>query len=274
MNPCFRSVVVDDVSLAYTVAGRGDPLLLIMGFGGTMDFWGFPFIAPLMSRFRLIAFDNRGLGHSSIGEESPSIGRFAADAAGLLDHLGVRSANVMGWSMGGYVAQELALARPDLVGRLILYGTCCDHRKAMARNPETFRDMMDMSGTDVDRTRTALKVLFPRPWLDFHPDFERAFLSHPMSVYSRCAQGIAGQVEAISSWEGCCDRIGELALPVMVVAGEMDEVIPCDLSEEMARKIRQGRYRSFPDGGHGLIYQHPADLAGVVADFIENRPSS
>ncbi|MCF4115078.1 MULTISPECIES: alpha/beta fold hydrolase [Dethiosulfovibrio] len=268
MSQSFRTARIDDVSLAYTVAGQGEPLLLIMGFGGTMDFWGFPFVSTLMKKFKVIAFDNRGVGESSIGTEPPSIDRFASDAAGLLDHLGIESAHVLGWSMGGYVAQELTLARPELVRDLVLYGTCCDHRNVMELRPGASGNLMNTSVSDVERTEIALNMLFPRPWLDSHPGFEKAFLSRPMTVYSRCAEGIAGQVKAIASWKGCCDRVPSISVSTMVVAGEMDGVIPASLSRELAKALPDGSFRSFSDGGHGLVYQYPKELAEMVTEFL------
>lgn len=268
MSQGFRTARIDDISLAYTVAGQGEPLLLIMGFGGTMDFWGFPFVSTLMKKFKVIAFDNRGVGESSIGTEPPSIERFASDAAGLLDHIGIESAHVLGWSMGGYVAQELTLARPELVRDLVLYGTCCDHRNVTELRPGASGNLMNTAVSDVERTEIALNMLFPRPWLDSHPGFEKAFLSRPMTVYSRCAEGIEGQVEAIASWKGCCDRVPSISVPTLVVAGEMDGVIPASLSRELAKALPDGSFRSFSDGGHGLVYQYPKELAEMVTEFL------
>ncbi len=268
MAPSFRTIDVDDVTLAYAVAGQGEPLLLIMGFGGTMDYWGFPFLSHLAKSFKVIAFDNRGVGESSLGTESPSISRFALDAAALLDRLGYPSAHVLGWSMGGYIAQELVLERPDLLRRLVLYGTCSDHRAALAARKEAFGELMDTSLSDQGRTEVALKMLFPTTWLQEHPGFAQAFVSRPMTVYSRCADGIAGQVEAIASWEGCTSRLGRINARTLVIAGEMDHVISPDLSRKTAELMPNGRYDSFPDGGHGLIYQYPKELAQMAAGFL------
>lgn len=268
MAPSFRTIDVDDARLAYAVAGEGEPLLLIMGFGGTMDYWGFPFLSQLTKSFKVIAFDNRGVGESSFGSESPSIYRFAQDAAGLLDRLGYPSAHVFGWSMGGYIAQELALERPDLLRRLVLYGTCSDHRAALAARKEAFGELMDTSLSDQGRSEVALRMLFPTTWLQEHPGFAQAFISRPMTVYSRCAEGISGQVSAIASWEGCTSRLGRINARTLVIAGELDRVIPPELSKETADLIPNGEYGSFPDGGHGLIYQYPKELARMAAGFL------
>lgn len=259
---------MDDVSLACSVSGEGPPLLLIMGFGGTMDMWGFPFLSRLMKKFTVISFDHRGMGESSLGIRVPSIERFASDAAGLLDGLGVKKAHVLGWSMGGYVAQELALCRPNLVRRLVLYGTCCDHQTAVSVRREAFDLITDLSVSDRRRTEIALHTLFPDRWLEKRPRFARAFLSHPMTACSKYSDGVAAQVRALESWSGCCSRLRTMDIPTLVVAGEQDRLIPPELARATAAVLRRGRYRPFPDGGHGLVYQYPEELARVVEGFL------
>lgn len=267
--PDYCKVIdVDDISVGYSMVGRGDPLLLIMGFGGTQDYWGFPFLTELSKHFRVIVYDNRGVGETSIGGDSPSIKRFAQDAAGLLKALNIDRAHVMGWSMGSYIAQELAIAHPDLVDGLVLYSSCSDHGVAESISPGSFRSIFKLNVSDEKRTEIALRVLFPDVWLKEHPDFSRAFLSRPMTVYSLFKKGIEGQVAAIRGWSGTSDRIKEIVSSTLVVAGELDVVVPCQLSRELAEKLSTSRYISFKTGGHGLLYQYPKNLAQVVISHL------
>src|SRR5438067_13419103 len=108
-----------DVQLDYDRSGSGPPLLLIMGMSGTALHWGEPFLGALRRDFEVIVYDHRGVGASSRLEGPLTIVQMAQDAAGLLDALGIEAAHVMGISMGGMIAQELALARGELVRTLL-----------------------------------------------------------------------------------------------------------------------------------------------------------
>src|SRR3990172_9311716 len=110
---------VRDLMMYYEEAGSGEPLVLIMGLGGDLQGWAFQ--APVLAQhFRVITFDNRGAGRTSAPDRPSSIAAMADDTAGLMDYLGIQKAHVLGFSMGGYIAQELALSRPDRVDQLIL----------------------------------------------------------------------------------------------------------------------------------------------------------
>src|SRR5215211_420992 len=121
---------VNGLDLYYEETGSGPPLLLIAGLSGNTLGWAM--LQPtLAERFRVIAFDNRGAGRSSAPPGPYTTRRMADDAAALLDRLGVARAHVLGFSMGGMVAQELALHHPARVGRLVLYGTLARPRPAI-----------------------------------------------------------------------------------------------------------------------------------------------
>src|SRR5437868_8083351 len=119
------AIPVGEVELDYERSGEGPPLLMIMGMSGTALHWGEPFLQALRPDFEVIVYDHRGVGASSRPEGPLTIAQMAQDAAGLLDALGVESAHVMGISMGGMIAQELALARDELVRTLTLGCTFC-----------------------------------------------------------------------------------------------------------------------------------------------------
>ena len=138
--------VATGVRLNVSQTGTGEPLLLIMGTSGSLGFWE-PLVAPFAEHCRVIAYDCRGLGRSERGEERMTMASMAADAAALLDALEIERAHVLGWSLGSAVAQELALARPDRVGGLVLYATwgrCDGYLRALlsaVRHPWETGDM-------------------------------------------------------------------------------------------------------------------------------------
>jgi pimeloyl-ACP methyl ester carboxylesterase len=123
-----KTIDVNGVTLAYRELGSGYPLVLVNGFASTMDTWNPPVLAALAAHFRVIFFDNRGTGYSSASDEPFSIPLFASDTIALMNALGISRAHLLGLSMGSLIAQELVLAKPGSVDRLILVaGTCGGH---------------------------------------------------------------------------------------------------------------------------------------------------
>ena len=119
---------MDDISIAYKIIGKrgAKPIILITGGGATMDMWNPLLLEKLTSaNYKVIIFENRGVGESTVGTKQFSISQFANDTSGLLDVLRISKADVLGWSEGGFIAQQLALTYPDKVDKLILYATSC-----------------------------------------------------------------------------------------------------------------------------------------------------
>jgi hypothetical protein len=116
-----KKVQVGDIDIAYKTFGKGDPILLINGYSFAMDSWDPTLLETLASNHTVIVFNNRGTGNTTSGSEQFSIEQFANDTAGLLEALNINKADVLAWSMGGRIAQELTLNYPDGVGKLILY---------------------------------------------------------------------------------------------------------------------------------------------------------
>ena len=125
-NISSKKVHVGDIDIAYKTFGKGDPIIMINGYSFAMDSWDPVLLRKLAANHTLIIFDNRGIGNTTSGDEKVySIGLFANDTAGLLEALKISKADVLGWSMGGAIAQELALNYPDRIGKLIVYASFC-----------------------------------------------------------------------------------------------------------------------------------------------------
>jgi len=130
-------VNIGEITLHYDEQGAGEPLLMIMGYGGSSANFLPEYLAALGRTFRVITFDNRGTGQSDRFDGPTSIEEMARDAAGLLDALGIERAHIMGISMGGYIAQELALHYPDKVAGLVLACTTCGPPVRVPPSPNT-----------------------------------------------------------------------------------------------------------------------------------------
>jgi hypothetical protein len=120
-----KKIHVGDIDIAYKVFGKGDPILLISGSGLVMDAWDSSILRDLSSNHTVIIFDNRGVGNTTAGTKPFSIVQFANDTDGLIDGLKIQKADVLGFSMASFIAQELALLHPEKVNKLILYGASC-----------------------------------------------------------------------------------------------------------------------------------------------------
>ena len=128
-------VKVNDIQMYYEVKGEGYPLVMIIGFGANLGFWNPHMIEELSKNFKVVTFDNRGTGRTDVSVKEFSIRLFADDTVGLMNALGISKANILGFSMGGAIAQELALSYPEKVKKLILYSTTCGGAKSV-RNQE------------------------------------------------------------------------------------------------------------------------------------------
>jgi len=137
---------VNGIRISYGVRGSGPPLVLIMGYRLSSLAWPLDFIAALAERFTLIVFDNRGTGNSDKPTFGYEISNMARDVAGLLDHLEIAQANVLGYSMGGAIAQELVCRHPNRVSSLVLFATLCGGTRAAYADASVMRVMHNLEG--------------------------------------------------------------------------------------------------------------------------------
>ncbi len=257
---------VNDVELYYELQGSGAPLLLIAGFGCDHTFWS-QAVPRLAERYQVILFDNRGVGQSSSPDRPCSIRQLADDAAALLDGLGVRNVHVAGHSMGGQIAQELALARPELVRSLMLLSSCarCDERgKAIIEM------WGDLPGLVAPRTMAQLLM----PWLytsDFYakPGAVEQLIDILLAApFPPTARGLWHQSRAISACD-TLDRLGAIRCPTLVLVGREDVLLPVRFSEQLAHGIPHAQLVVLEGAGHGLLVETPDEVAQALLRFLE-----
>ncbi|MFA4876501.1 MAG: alpha/beta hydrolase [Methanoregula sp.] len=261
----IKTVPVGDISIAYKEAGSGEPLILIMGYAGTMDLWDTRLVNQLAQHYHVIVFDNRGMGHSTSSGKEYSIRLFANDTAGLMDAMGIKKAHIMGWSMGTYIAQELALNYPDRVDTLVLYAGGPGGNEALPPAPKDIAALTNTSGTDRERGERLFLELFPSAWLKENPDPSKYF---PKVTSSSPPENIQRQDAAIMAWNGTYTRLSALQQPLLLVAGEQDVIVPPKNSLVIAGQVPQSWVVRIPGAGHGLMYQYPEKLAGIVLTFL------
>ena len=260
-------IQVNGAEIGYRIAGKGQPLLLITGYGGTMDMWAPELLRLLAENYLLILFDNRGVAYSTSDEKSQnSISLFADDAARMLDGLGINRVHVLGWSMGSYIAQELALNYPLLVDKLILYAGGPGGETAIAPEPAALVALTDTSGTMAEREMRAFTSLFPAAWLEQNPRPPEYF---PIPEIAATPVVMQQQLQALMSWGGCYSRLEQLKSEVLLITGSDDAIVPPGNSRIIAEKLTAAWFISIPGGGHGLMYQYPHKMAAAISCFLE-----
>lgn len=262
-----QSVRVGDIDISYRTMGSGPPLLLITGYSATMDMWDPIVLKELSARYRVIIFDNRGIGKTTASDKPFTIELFAGDTIGLLDALKIKKAHVLGWSMGSFIATEMALGHPDRVGKLILYGGNCGWRskEVVPAAPEVTESLTSLSGTPAERSQRLVRVLYPEKWLQDHPDFLKS-LPRPKGPVSH--ESITRQSQAMGVWKGTCGRIGEIMQPTLVITGTEDVVVPPANSLMMTSRIPRSWLIRLP-GGHANMYQYPETFSRALLTFLD-----
>jgi pimeloyl-ACP methyl ester carboxylesterase len=256
-----------DGALIRWAAGEGErPLLLVPGFGGDGDCWGTAFPRQLFAReIAPVVYDPRGLGGSTMGSSQPSIALFAEDAAAVAEAAGAPLA-VLGWSMGASVAAEFALARPELVSGVVLCCGSADHRRIAGERPALFRPILDRSAPLGEPAAALTEALLPASG-KWSPTFRRAFRETLEASFAAHAEGIREQQTALAECPSLEGRLASFAMPVLVVEGSEDRLIPPGEGEILAGGI-PGALLRILSGGHGLVYEAPGELAGAVAEFL------
>jgi pimeloyl-ACP methyl ester carboxylesterase len=171
-NIPIKKIHVGDIDIAYKMFGKGEPILLISGSARVMDHWSSSVLQDLSSNHTVIIFDNRGVGNTTFGTKPFSIQQFTNDTVGLLDALKIQKADVLGFSMGSFVAQGLTLMHPEKVNRLILYAASCGGQEGIPQSPQVVKVWSDFFINN--RTQDPLPLLstfFSPEWIRQHPDF-------------------------------------------------------------------------------------------------------
>ncbi|HEX5975884.1 MAG TPA: alpha/beta hydrolase, partial [Nitrososphaeraceae archaeon] len=268
-----KKVRVGDIDISYKIFGKGKPLLLIPGFSMTMDMWDPNMLNRLSSNHTVIVFDNRGIGQTTAGNDTNkfSIAQFANDTAGFLAALklddGSRSNNqpidILGLSLGGFIAQEYALTYPDKVDRLILLVSSCGGKESIPPqiSPEAFKGMVSGNASK----DLFLSTLFPKEWINENIDYIEKNFVFPMGKIS--PQYLLLQSQAASNWEACA-RLSNITSPTMVVAGTEDITAPPANSAMMAERIPAAWLVQIKGGGHGLIFQYPNAFSEIMETFL------
>ena len=261
-------IKANHIQMYYEIHGRGFPLLLIMGLKRNTEWW-YRQIPALSRHFRVIAFDNRGAGRSDKPEMDYSIGMFADDAAGLMDALGIGRTHVLGISMGGYIAQELAIRRPDLLQGLVLGCTSCGGEKAVMMQEETRKAYIANEGlTDMEILRKDMHIYFSDEFIADHPklieQFVRISLRHvqPPEAFFRQYRACLGHDTA--------ERLVNIDAPTLIIAGDDDHLVPSENAFILKELMPHATLRMYPGKRHCFFLEEYERFNSEVTEFFHS----
>ncbi|MEO8485513.1 MAG: alpha/beta fold hydrolase [Betaproteobacteria bacterium] len=254
------------LSLHYALRGNGPPLLLVAGLASDASSW-LTVGEPLASRFLAITPDNRGAGRTRPQDGPVSIDAMADDCAALLDHLSIARAHVLGHSMGGFVAQRLALRHPARVDRLVLVATgAAPGDRSVAR----FRDLADRldAGEPPESWFPRLfALIFTRRFLSDRANADAALRWAIDYPYPQCAAAFRRQCDAIAAFDGSAD-LTRIAAPALVIAGREDLLFsPVDCAA-LADRLRGAACVVLEGAAHAVHTEQPKAFVAAVASFL------
>ncbi len=267
-NIAIKKVHVGDIDIAYKVFGEGDPFLLISGSGLVMDAWQPSMLRDLSRNHTVIIFDNRGVGNTTAGTKSFSIQQFANDTVGLLDALKIQKADVLGFSMASFIAQEITLLHPEKVNRLILYGATCGGEGNIPQTPQVVKILSDLVNNRTQDPEKILSVTFPLEWVKSHlnrtiPESKEIVTSNTLKQ-----QFNLNEAWLATNWSGVCSQLTKISKPTLVITGTEDVAVPAANSLILAQKIPGAWLVQIKGGGHGLMYQYPDIFNKVLQTFL------
>ena len=258
-----------DARLYYEVKGHGFPLLMIAGLGSSLISWPPKLISKLSKHYKLILFDNRGIGKSTYSGDVYSAEVFASDAYCVLKACGISNANVLGISLGGFIAQELCLNYPDVVKKAVLVST---HHGGENRIKPELDDVRKMFYSpflsEKENISRRIEVMFSKKYAKSH--------------FSKLERYYETRLEASSSYSGVVlkqsvvgrnydakARLSSLEKQVLILQGEEDKIVRPGNAELLGKKISNSEVIVYKNTGHMLLYERPYCAARDIINFLK-----
>ena len=261
---------VNGVNIDYDVCGQGEPLVLIQGLGGPRSGWIFQTRA-FSKYYQVITLDNRGVGKSDKPSQPYTVSTMADDTIALLDHLKVEKAHVLGASLGGMVAQEMAINYPDRVRKLILACTAAGMGHTNGSAVETMGHGSTLTQADIKDPRSVDmgRVMSEVTTLSFNKRLSKIFFVPLAKTYLRFreVQAISGQMEAAMA-HSTLDRLDQIEAPTLVIVGTGDRLVPSQSSELLANMIPNARLVRVNGGSHPFFMEMRGRFNKEVLDFL------
>ena len=280
-NIPVKKVHVGDIDIAYKTFGKGDPILLHNGASDGMNAWDPSFLRSLSSNHTVIVFDSRGIGNTTTGSKPYTMQQLANDSAGLLDALKIQKANVFGYSLGTFVAQQLTVSHPEKVNRIIIVAGSCGGKDGIPKPPEFIKlqsEIVNKSQNNIPVSKEEMKSLVSASlgsgWIRLHPeslknipDLQQAKPGlSPDALNNQKNVGFAWEA---TNWNGACDELAKIAKPTLVIAGTDDNLyMPHANALVIAGKIPGAWLVQIKDAGHAVMDQYPDKIGKILQTFL------
>ena len=259
--------------LAYYRFGHGTPLLLVTGYRATVAEWNATFLAELAKRHDVIVFDNRGVGRSMPDASSFTINDMASDTAALIDSLALKHATVVGWSMGASIVQQLAIDKPQAIGKMVLMSALPPGRTGI---PAPANVMAKLSGKPGVTFNDVMAVLFPASSVN---EAEQCFAKdrfNPPDYRSRAISSVVadGQAAALKAWETddkAADALRSVHINTLVLSGSDDAVADRGNAIALTHLLPDAHLLLVKNAGHAMMYEYPVALAHAIDSFASSR---
>jgi pimeloyl-ACP methyl ester carboxylesterase len=284
---------VGDIDVAYKVFGKGEPIILHSGASDNMDgAWDPSFLTGLSSNHTVIVFDQRGIGNTTAGSKPYTVQQLANDTAGLLDALKIPKADVMGYSLGSFIAQQFAVSHPEKVNNLILVAATCGGKDGIDQPPEfkklqyeAVNKTLNNIPTTADEMKQAVVASLGPGWIKLHPEsLDNPLITGNMTILQSKPgltpetmnnQNNVGHAWTATNWSGVCDELAKLAKPTLVIAGTDDNYyVPHGNALILASKIPGAWLVQIKDAGHAIMFQYPAEIGNILNTFLSTVPNN
>ncbi len=278
----LEKVHVGDIDIAFKMLGTGDPILLISPAQADMNAWDPSLLSTLSANHTVIAFDNRGVGNTSTGIKPFSVQQFAHDTVGLMNVLKIQNASVLGYSLGSFIAQQLAVTYPEKVNSLMLIASSCGGKESIPADPRNLEMVVDMinkvaNGTVVpsQEVKEVLSLGLGTGWLKLHPNIlettsfpEAKYLFPSITPDNNLKQLNAGQKWFAKDWNGVCEDLTKISVPTLIMTGTDDVNVPTKNSLIIAEKIPGSWLVQIKDAGHQITGQYPDEINSILQTFL------
>jgi len=263
-----------DVSLAYSVQGDApETILLIAGLGSRAADWGAAFPERLAQSYRVVRFDNRGAGASSKPEQAWTLCDMAADAVAVLDAVQAERAHIIGVSMGGMIAQLLALEHAPRCASLVLMSTSFGGHEVIAPTPEALALFRPARGTTPEQiVRQSMHVLTAPGFAERNPDAIETLVRYALEQPTP-RRAFGAQLQAIMDSDRA-ERVQQIQHPTLVVHGDSDTLIPDGNGRALAGRIPNARLEILEDCGHMPMWEKPERLSELVLEFLARHSAT
>jgi pimeloyl-ACP methyl ester carboxylesterase len=280
-NASENIVQVGDIEIAYKASGEGEPIVLLPGGSAGMNAWDPSFISDLSSNHTVIVFDNRGVGNTTIGSRPYTLEQLANDTAGLLDALKIQNANVLGYSLGSSIAEQLTITNPEKVSRLVLVASSCGGADRMPKPPEFLalqKEVVDKISNNISISREEnigfLNASLGAGWIRLHPESleniteGQGFFSS-ISPEAQEGQANLGLSWEATNWNGVCEELTKLAKPTLIITGTDDNYYqPHENSLVIAEKIPGAWLVQIENASHAVMDQYPDEISKIFQTFL------